>query len=183
MIEKIYSKIVVFYLRLSRAKVEGRLGIRFGIDIPRLKQKLVFGDFVNLDRNVSLVLTETDDNVVLEYLLKIGNGVYINRNTSIDATVGIEIGDATMIGPNCYITDHDHSFIGFPPSTPIGELPLEGEKTLIGKNVWLGANVIVLKGVTIGDNTIIGAGSVVTKSIPKNTIAVGSPCKVIKLRE
>jgi acetyltransferase-like isoleucine patch superfamily enzyme len=183
MLEKIYCKLFVFYLRICHVKIEGRLGLRFGVDIPRLKRKLVFGDFVNLDRNVSLVLTATDHNQDLHYLLKIGSGVYINRNTSIDATVGIEIGNDTMIGPNCYITDHDHSFIGLPPSTPIGELPLDGKKTIIGKNVWLGANVIVLKGVTIGDNAIIGAGSIVTKSIPNNTIAVGSPCKVIKLRE
>jgi serine acetyltransferase len=182
MIEKLYSKLFVTYLRLSKAQVLGRLGVRYGIDIPRLRHKIEFGDFVNLDRNVSLVLTNTEENKDLSCLLKIGSNVYINRNTSIDATIGIEIGKQTMIGPNCYITDHDHSYKDQLPSTLVGELPLSGAKTIIGENVWLGANVIVLKGVCIGENTIIGAGSIVTKSIPKNAVAIGNPCKVLKTR-
>jgi galactoside O-acetyltransferase len=81
-----------------------------------------------------------------------------------------------MLGPNVVIATAGH---------PI--LPELREKALqynlpvhIGKNCWLGAGVIVLPGVTIGDNTVIGAGSVVTKDIPANVVAVGNPCKVLR---
>ena len=160
----------------------GRLAVRFGIDIPRLKHKILFGDFVNIDRNVSLILTETRENKKSRYLVRIGNNVYINRNTIIDSTTSIEIGSDTMIGPNCYITDHDHNYKGHSANMPIGLLPIDGAKTIIGVNVWLGANVVVLKGVSIGANSIIGAGSVVSKSIEKDSIAFGNPCRVIKSR-
>jgi galactoside O-acetyltransferase len=81
-----------------------------------------------------------------------------------------------MLGPNVVIATAGH---------PI--LPELREKALqfnmpvhIGRNCWLGAGVIVLPGVTIGDNTVIGAGSVVTKDIPANVVAVGNPCKVLR---
>lgn len=81
-----------------------------------------------------------------------------------------------MIGPNCVFATANH---------PI--LPELREKAYqynlpirIGRNCWLGAGVIVVPGVTIGDNTVIGAGSVVTKDIPVNVVAVGNPCRVLR---
>jgi acetyltransferase-like isoleucine patch superfamily enzyme len=82
-----------------------------------------------------------------------------------------------MIGPRCYITDHDHSHNS---TEPPGAQPLISAPTRIGARCWLGAHVIVLKGVTIGDGTVIGAGSVVTKSLPAGVIAVGNPARVLK---
>jgi len=105
-----------------------------------------------------------------------GNSVYANFNLTLVDDTHIYIGDHAMFGPNVTIATAGH--------------PLEPElrKTLvqfnasvhIGKNVWIGAGVIVLPGVTIGDNTIIGAGSIVTKDVPADVIAVGNPCKVLR---
>ena len=99
----------------------------------------------------------------------LGNNVYFNFNATLVDDTHIYIGDCTMLGPNVVIATAGH---------PI--LPELREKALqynlpvhIGRNCWLGAGVIVLPGVTIGDNTVIGAGSVVTKDIPANVVAVG----------
>ena len=106
----------------------------------------------------------------------LGKNVYFNFNATMVDDTHIYIGDCTMLGPNVVIATAGH---------PI--LPELREKALqfnmpvhIGRNCWLGAGVIVLPGVTIGDNTVIGAGSVVTKDIPANVIAVGNPCKVLR---
>ena len=106
----------------------------------------------------------------------LGNNVYFNFNATLVDDTHIYIGDSTLIGPNVTLATAGH---------PI--LPELREKALqfnlpihIGKNCWLGAGVIVLPGVTIGDNTVIGAGSVVTKDIPSNVVAVGNPCKVLR---
>ena len=106
----------------------------------------------------------------------LGKNVYFNFNATLVDDTHIYIGDCTMLGPNVVIATAGH---------PI--LPELREKALqynlpvhIGRNCWLGAGVIVLPGVTIGDNTVIGAGSVVTKDIPANVVAVGNPCKVLR---
>ena len=106
----------------------------------------------------------------------LGKNVYMNFNATMVDDTHIYIGDCTMLGPNVVIATAGH---------PI--LPELREKALqynmpvhIGKNCWLGAGVIVLPGVTIGNNTVIGAGSVVTKDIPSDVVAVGNPCKVLR---
>ncbi len=105
-----------------------------------------------------------------------GNSVYANFNLTLVDDTHIYVGDYTMLGPNVVIATAGH---------PI--LPELREKAYqynmpvhIGKNCWLGAGVIVLPGVSIGDNSVIGAGSVVTKDIPPNVVAVGNPCKVMR---
>lgn len=105
-----------------------------------------------------------------------GQFIYANFNfTAVDDT-HIYVGDYTMFGPNVIIATAGH------PILP--ELRQQGYQfnipVQIGKNCWLGAGVIVLPGVTIGDNTVIGAGSIVTKDIPANVIAVGNPCRVLR---
>ena len=80
----------------------------------------------------------------------------------------IEIGDCTVIGENVKFYDHNYHISD--KSTPIVSQGHSTEKIIIGKNCWIGSNVVILKGVTIGDNTIIGAGCVIDKSIPANTI-------------
>lgn len=105
-----------------------------------------------------------------------GKCVYANFNfTAVDDT-HIYVGDYTMFGPNVILATAGH------PILP--ELRQEAYQynmpVHIGKNCWLGAGVIVLPRVTIGDNTVIGAGSVVTKDIPSNVVAVGNPCRVLR---
>ena len=105
-----------------------------------------------------------------------GKGVYANFNLTMVDDTHIYVGDYTMFGPNVVVATAGH---------PI--LPELREKAYqynmpihIGRNCWLGAGVIVLPGITIGDNVVIGAGSVVTKDIPSNVVAVGNPCRILR---
>ena len=110
------------------------------------------------------------------YNIEIGENFYSNHNLVILDANKVTFGDNVFIAPNCgfYTAGHPLDFktrnSGLEYAKPIS----------IGNNVWIGGNVIVLPGVTIGDNTVIGAGSVVTKDIPSNVVAVGNPCRVIK---
>ena len=112
-------------------------------------------------------MISTEDNAVL----KIGNNVGMSGST-IWCFERIIIEDNVRVGANCVITDGD-AHPTDPRSGPFKPVHL-------CKNVWLGTSVIVLKGVTIGENTVIGAGSIVTKDIPANVVAAGNPCKVVK---
>lgn len=110
------------------------------------------------------------------YNVHFGNNVYANFGLTLVDDTHIYVGDYTMFGPNVVVATAGH---------PI--LPELREKAMqynmpvhIGRNCWLGAGVIVLPGVTIGDNSVIGAGSVVTKDIPANVVAVGNPCRVLR---
>lgn len=105
-----------------------------------------------------------------------GKCVYANFNLTLVDDTHIYVGDYTMMGPNVIIATAGH---------PI--LPILRENAYqynspvhIGKNCWLGAGVIVLPGITIGDNTVVGAGSVVTKDLPSNVVAVGNPCRILR---
>ena len=106
--------------------------------------------------------------------IKIGKNVFINACCRFQDQGGIEIGDGSLIGHNTTIATLNHDF------NPAKRQNLTPSPVKIGKNVWIGSDCTILPGVTIGDGAIIGAGSVVTKSVPKNTIAVGNPARVIK---
>lgn len=105
-----------------------------------------------------------------------GKNVYANFNLTCVDDTHIYIGDYTMIGPNVTLATARHPILpelrekGYQFNMPVR----------IGKNCWLGAGVIVLPGITIGDNTVVGAGSIVTKDLPPNVVAVGNPCKVLR---
>lgn len=105
-----------------------------------------------------------------------GKNVYANFNLTLVDDTHIYVGDYTMIGPNVTIATAGH------PILPVlREQAYQYNASVhIGRNCWLGAGVIVLPGVTIGDNSVIGAGSIVTKDIPANVIAVGNPCRVLR---
>ncbi|MGN1077145.1 MAG: sugar O-acetyltransferase [Candidatus Gallimonas sp.] len=105
-----------------------------------------------------------------------GNRVYANFNLTLVDDTHIYVGDNTMFGPNVTVATAGHPILpelrkkGYQYNMPVR----------IGKNCWLGAGVIVLPGITVGDNSVIGAGSVVTKDIPPNVVAVGNPCKILR---
>ena len=108
--------------------------------------------------------------------LKIGNRCFFNNNCSITAAKSITIGDECMFANNLVVVDHDHivengSITGKLTSKPI----------IIGNNVWVGANVTILKGVTIGNKAIIAAGAVVTKDVPEHTMVSGVPATPKKI--
>lgn len=105
-----------------------------------------------------------------------GNNVYANFNLTCVDDTHIYVGDNVMFAPNVVIATGSHPIL--PDLRKKGlqyNMPVK-----IGNNCWLGAGVIVLPGVTIGDNTVVGAGSVVNKDLPANVVAVGNPCKVIR---
>lgn len=105
-----------------------------------------------------------------------GKNVYANFNLTLVDDTHIYVGDYTMLGPNVTLATAGH-----PIAPELREKGYQFNMPIhIGKNCWLGAGVIVLPGVTIGDNTVIGAGSVVTKDIPSNVVAVGNPCRVMR---
>lgn len=105
-----------------------------------------------------------------------GKNVYANFNLTCVDDTHIYVGDYTMIGPNVTLATAGHPILpelrekGYQFNMPVH----------IGKNCWLGAGVVVLPGVTIGDNTVVGAGSIVTKDLPPNVVAVGNPCKGLR---
>lgn len=108
--------------------------------------------------------------------VKFGKGVYANFNLTLVDDTYITVGDFTMLGPNVTLATAGHPIIpelreqGYQYNAPI----------TIGRNCWLGAGVIVMPGVTIGENTVVGAGSVVTRDLPANVVAVGTPARVMR---
>lgn len=113
--------------------------------------------------------------------IRIDKGVGIYDYTMIDVHSKLEIGENTLIAPFCYITDYDH--VTKDRDKPIKVQGYKSAVIEIGKNVWIGAKTVILKGVTIGNNSVVGAGSVVTRDVPANSVAVGSPARVIKNRK
>lgn len=115
-----------------------------------------------------------------------GEKVELGDYIHIGALESVIIGDNVLMASKIYISDHDHGVyqgrgdLVSPAHQTQSKKTLQIEPVHIGNNVWLGENVCVLKGVHIGENSIIGAASVVTKSIPANSIAVGAPAKVVK---
>lgn len=105
-----------------------------------------------------------------------GNNVYANFNLTLVDDTHIYVGNNVMFGPNVTVCTATH------PIYPVirykqaqYNLPV-----VIGNNVWIGSNSVILPGVHIGDNSVIGAGSIVTKDIPANVVAIGNPCKVLR---
>ena len=140
------------------------------------KIKLLFGDRVSFGHRVRMrrgldVRVLSDE----KGALRIGNNVFFNNWCTVTCQESITIGDGTVVGPGVAIFDNDHDYnaecmTGHYVTSPI----------VIGRNVWLGANVTVTRGVTIGDNAVIAANAVVTSDIPANCIAGGVPAKVIR---
>lgn len=156
------------------------------------KAKRVLYDYNNLppwekdkrDHLIKSFLSKTGKNVTIlspfycdyGYNIEIGENFFSNMNLVILDGAKVRIGDNAFIAPNVGIYTAGH--------------PLDVEQrnegleyaypVTIGNNVWIGAHVAVLPGVTIGDNSVIGAGSIVSKDIPSNVLAIGNPCRVIR---
>ena len=105
-----------------------------------------------------------------------GKNIYTNFNLTLVDDTHIPVGDYCQIGPNVVLATAGHPILpelrekGYQYNAPVR----------IGRNCWLGAGVVVVPGVTIGDNVVVGAGSVVTRDLPDNVIAVGNPCKILR---
>lgn len=174
-------KMFYFYLRTKLFFRKARL-VRFPIDI-RNKRNIDFG--LNLTTGVGCRIECFPNKVTSEKLLKFGKNVQINDYVHITAANSVEIGNNVLMASKIYISDCTHgSYIGDandsdPMTVPV-ERAISVKSIKIDDNVWLGEFVSVLPGVTIGKGTIVGANSVVSKSLPPYVIAVGSPAKPIK---
>ena len=105
-----------------------------------------------------------------------GKNVYVNFNLTLVDDTHIYVGDYTMIGPNVVIATAGHPIL-----PELREQAYQYNMPVrIGKNCWIGSGAIILPGITIGDNVVVGAGSVVTKDLPSNVVAVGNPCRVLR---
>lgn len=108
--------------------------------------------------------------------LHFGSHIYANFNLTLVDDADIYVGDYTMFGPGCILATANH-----PVNPELREKGYQYVKPIhIGRNVWLGAGVIICPGVTIGDNTVIGAGAIVTKDVPANVVAVGCPARILR---
>lgn len=106
----------------------------------------------------------------------LGEYVYCNFGVTMVDDTHIYIGDHTMIGPHVTLATAGHPIM--PELRELGyqyNMPIH-----VGKNCWIGAGVVVLPGITIGDNVVVGAGSVVTKDLPDGVVAVGNPCRILR---
>lgn len=110
------------------------------------------------------------------YNISVGNNVFINFNCTILDVTPVVIGDHVLIGPSVSLYAATH-----PTNWTLRSSGLEnGAPITIGNHVWIGAGTVICPGVNIGDRSLIGAGSVVTKNIPADVVAAGNPCRVIR---
>ena len=156
--------------------------IRFPIDV-RGKRYIDYGR--RLTTGVGCRLEAFRINSSTHKRIVFGADVQINDYVHISAIESVEIGNHVLIASHVYISDKSHGFYDgtindSDPLTPPKNRAYKVAPIKIGNNVWIGESVIIMPGVEIGEGCVIGAHSVVTKSIPKYSIAVGSPAKVIK---
>ncbi|HEX8464931.1 MAG TPA: acyltransferase [Abditibacterium sp.] len=123
---------------------------------------------------------ERDATLECSGVLHIGARSIFGHHCTLAAKESLIVGEDCLIAEMVSIRDHDHRFDDF--DTPISAQGEVCAPVRIGNNVWLAARVVVIKGVTIGDGSIVGAGAVVTKDIPAGAIAVGVPARVVKMR-
>lgn len=164
--------------RYRCACVGERLALEGPIPEIHGQGRIVVGDDVTVGSPCTWDLNFT---LVPEPELVIGDRVSINYRNLISAAVSVRIGDDTMIAGNVSIFDNlSH------PTSPARRLakdrlrPDEAAPVTIGRNVWIGMNSLIMRGVTIGDHAIVAAGSVVTKSVPPATLVGGNPARVIR---
>lgn len=120
-----------------------------------------------------------DKNVYLTPYCSIGDYSGIGKNSIIGITV--EIGNDVLIGPELYVYSRNHCFDSLTKPIRLQGFS-EDKKVIIGDDVWIGARVTILSGCTIGSHSVIGAGSVVTKSVPEYAVVGGNPARIIKFR-
>jgi acetyltransferase-like isoleucine patch superfamily enzyme len=171
--------------RIARARAQRRLrrsgtGIRIhrSVDV-RSPERLELGDDVFVDANVVLHCGGMDWSPS-DGGIRIGSGGYVGPNSVLFGAAGIEIGDAVLISPGVVITSHQHTYAD--SDADISHQPLDFGRVVIERNVWIGANATVLPGVRLGEGSIVGAGSVVTKDVPPRTVVAGVPAGILRDR-
>lgn len=111
--------------------------------------------------------------------VRLGHRVEVNNFSIINGTGGVDIGDDSLIGPGVRIISYQHRHAA---GVPIRCQPSEAKPIRIGRDVWIGANAVILAGITIGDGAVVGAGAVVTRDVTPGAIVAGVPARMIKTR-
>jgi acetyltransferase-like isoleucine patch superfamily enzyme len=173
-VDALYSRVLNIWFRALGTRMTGLIWLR-RVSIPRQWTDITL-DNCALDDHVTLLCS----GAAKRGKITIGEGSYINRFTIIDAHESIVIGSNCMIGPHTFITDADH---GTAASCLVKDQPMSSAPVRIGDGAWIGAGVVILKGVNIGDGAIIGAGAVVTRDVSTNTIVAGVPARGISTRQ
>lgn len=180
-LDKVINYLYSLYKSNQFSRVEGKLSLNYPIYLRGGKYITVGNNFYS---DLRLRLEAWDEHLGYNFSpnITIGNNVSINSDCHIGAINEIIIEDGVLIASKVFITDHYHGLID---SEAINVSPSNRKlyskgPVKIEKNVWIGEGVVVLPNVTIGENSIIGANSVVTKSIPKNSIVGGNPAKIIR---
>jgi lipopolysaccharide O-acetyltransferase len=184
LVSYIFAKASTFFWQKSISKV----GYGFYVGSGSLIQG---GDFISIGNNFKsgkmlwIEAVRRYGNQVFTPRIEIGNGVTCSQSVHIAAIVHVSIGDGVMFGSRIHVTDHAHGrYHGDEHDSPElapGQRPLAfGQPVCIQRNVWLADGVVVLPGVTIGEGCIVGANSVVSRSLPPNVIAIGAPAVPIK---
>ena len=158
--------------KLSGAERFGKRPVILGKVSFRLDGKAFFGDWFMAEGRVLAIAISVSKAATLS----IGNYVFMNAGTSIEAWHDVQIGDNVLMAPSASIIDDDRHEVE--PGADMYKGP-----TIVENNVWLGRHVTVMPGVTVGNGSVIGANSVVTRGIPPNSFAAGSPARVIRKLE
>lgn len=172
--EKFYKK----YVNIDRGSYLGRDGIGLGCVVEG-NENITIGKDSFIGEGSELLAYKFHFDKPLDSHLTIGNHVRITARCRITCAGNICIGNDSLLGPDVFITDHNH---GMNPELKGGYSPqdITVKDVMIGEGVWLGQRVCVLPGVTVGNHSIIGANSVVTKNIPPYSMAVGAPARIVK---
>ena len=159
----------IFYWRRLKFYIIERLSPNVVIDI-RGKSSIALGKKVRAHSGTRFTVAAGGK-------LAIGDNVRINNNCRFACRYNIEIGEGAEFGPGVLVYDHDHDFRA---EGGLKDNKFTTDSVKIGKNVWVGANTIILKGSKIGDNSVIAAGSIVTHDVPANSVFVQKRTSEIK---
>lgn len=174
-LSKYFQKILNFENKrklLSFTKSNIKLGNYSTINISE-SAKITLGENLDLRNYISIWVGKSAK-------LSLGDGFFMNNHCSINCLESIDIGENTIFGEGVKIYDHNHEYNYSGSNLKIEKQKFNKSAVVIGKNCWLGSNVVVLKGVTIGDNAIIGAGCMIYKDVPPNSIVVNHQNLIIK---
>jgi acetyltransferase-like isoleucine patch superfamily enzyme len=168
----IFDYLRASWLRLCGARFARRVRIGKGFDAMRARG-LEFGSRTVVEAGVAVKLASASASMTT------GEHVFVGRGCIFDLTGRLEIGDGALLAPGCFVTDHNH---GIAAGSPIWRQPCLHEPVRIGAGAWLGARVVVLPGVTIGDGAVVAAGAVVTRDVAPNAIVGGVPARLLRMR-
>ena len=149
---------------------KGRVGAGCVIERP---WQLVGGGRLHIEHGAYFKMVDERARITL------GDATFIGFGTELDIALELTIGSHVLVAPGCFITDHGHRRAA---ASPIDTQGVESRPVRIGDDVWLGAHVVVLPGVTIGDGAVVGAGAVVTRDVAPGEIVAGVPASSIGRR-